>query len=95
MEIEKMADSYPQGRVVPKITWKLTKQIVELNGSPDKGEIVKFIEQMPIADSKHVRTFIAQCEPKLDLTRKVTAPSGDTLEVSIGFGAEFFRPFYF
>jgi hypothetical protein len=50
---------------------------------------------MPIADSKHVRTFIAQCEPKLDLTRKVTAPSGDTLEVSIGFGAEFFRPFYF
>ena len=33
MDIEKMSDSYPKGRVVPKVTWRLAKQIVELNGS--------------------------------------------------------------
>ena len=28
MEITKMADSYPQGRVVPRITWRMQKEIV-------------------------------------------------------------------
>jgi len=29
----------------------------------DKGEIMKFIEQMPIADSKHIRKFMYDNEP--------------------------------
>jgi hypothetical protein len=28
------------------------------------------------------------------LTQTVTTPSGDTIQVEIGFGVEFFRPFY-
>jgi hypothetical protein len=94
MEIEKMADTYPQGRVAPKVTWRLTKQIVELNGSTDKGEIVKFIEQMPIADSKFLKKFMDENEPKLDMKKTVTTPSGELLTVNVGFGVDFFRPFF-
>lgn len=94
MEIQKMTDLYPQGRIVPKITWRLQREIVEMNGSSDKGEIAKFIEQMPILDSKHIRKFMEENEPRLDMKRIVLAPSGEKLTVNVGFGVEFFRPFF-
>jgi hypothetical protein len=93
-DIERMADEYPSNMVAPKVTWKLTKQIVELNGSTDKGEIAKFIEQMPIMDSKFIKNFLNTNEPRIDLSREVTAPSGKKVTVRIAFGAEFFRPFF-
>lgn len=94
MEIGRMADTYPQGRVVPKITWRMQKEIVEVNGTTDKGEISKFIEAMPIADSKYIRNFMNQNEPRLDMTKMLIAPSGEKLTVNVGFGADFFRPFF-
>jgi hypothetical protein len=94
MEIQKMSDSYPQGRTVPKVTWRLNKQIIEINGVTDKSEIAKFIEQMPIADSKFIRQFMDDNEPRLDLNRTILAPSGEKLTVNVGFGVDFFRPFF-
>jgi hypothetical protein len=93
-EISKMVDSYPVGRIAPRITWKLQRQIVEIDGVTDKVEIIKFIEQMPIADSKYVRTFMNENEPRLNMFKEVTAPSGERLAVNVGFGVEFFRPFF-
>ena len=93
-EIQKALDSYPQGRIPPKITMTLSRQIVELNGNTDKGEIAKFIESMPIADSKYIRNFITENEPRLDLRKVVIAPSGERLTVNVSFGVEFFRPFF-
>jgi hypothetical protein len=94
MEVQKMVDSYPQGRVAPKITWRLNKQIIEINGVQDRSEISKFVDQMPIADSKYIRKFMDDNEPRLDLTRTVIAPSGEKLTVNVGFGVDFFRPFF-
>jgi hypothetical protein len=94
LENQRIADSYPSGRVAPKITLRLQKEIVEANGSTDKGEIAKFIEQMPIADSKFIRNFMSENEPRLDMTRVVMTPSGDRLTVNVGFGVDFFRPFF-
>jgi hypothetical protein len=94
MDVQKMADSYPQGRTVPKVTWRLNKQIIEINGVTDKAEIAKFIEQMPIADSKYIRQFMDDNEPRLDLNRTILAPSGEKLTVNVGFGVDFFRPFF-
>jgi hypothetical protein len=94
MEVQKMVESYPQGRVAPKITWRLNKQIIEINGVQDRAEISKFIDQMPIADSKYIRKFMDDNEPRLDLTRTVIAPSGEKLTVNVGFGVDFFRPFF-
>ena len=94
LENQRIADSYPVGRVAPKVTLRLQKEIVEANGSTDKGEIAKFIEQMPIADSKFIRNFMNENEPRLDMTRVVMTPSGDRLTVNVGFGVDFFRPFF-
>jgi len=92
--INKMVDNYPQGRVAPKVTMRLQKEIVELDGSTDLGEISRFVEQLPIADSKFIRKFMNENEPRLDLTKKVTTPSGEILTVNVGFGVDFFRPFF-
>ena len=89
-----MSESYPQGRTVPKVTWRLNKQIVEINGTSDKSEIAKFVDQMPIADSKFIKNFIDKNESRLDLNRTVMTPSGEQLTVNVGFGVDFFRPFF-
>jgi hypothetical protein len=94
LEIEKMAENYPKGRVAPRVTWRLGKQIVEINGDSDRNTIVNFVETLPIMDSKYIRKFLNDNEPKLDLTRDLIAPSGKKVETNITFGVEFFRPFF-
>jgi hypothetical protein len=94
LEISKMVDSYPQGRIVPRITWRLQKEILEVDGNLDKGEIAKFVEQLPISDSKFIRNYMNQNEPRLDMERVVMTPSGERLTVNVGFGVDFFRPFF-
>lgn len=92
--LDKVANSYPAGMVAPIVTKKLESHIVEMDGVTDKGQISQFINQMPIADSKSLRNFITECEPKLNLERKVMAPSGEMVTVNVAFGVEFFRPFF-
>jgi hypothetical protein len=94
LENQRIINSYPQGRTAPRATLRLQKEIVEANGTTDKGEIAKLIEQMPIADSKFIRQFMDDNEPRLDMKRVVIAPSGERLTVNVGFGVDFFRPFF-
>jgi hypothetical protein len=94
LSISKMAETYPQGRVVPRVTWRMEKEIIEIDGSTDKSVIAKFIESMPIADSKFIRKFMNLNEPRLDMNKTIMAPSGEQLTVNVGFGVEFFRPFF-
>jgi hypothetical protein len=93
-ELDKLSEQYPVGMVAPIVTKKLEKQIVELNGNTDKSKISQFVNQMPISDSKDIRKFLSECEPKLDLERKIIAPSGEEVKIDITFGVEFFRPFF-
>lgn len=93
-EIQKQVDTYPQGRVAPRRTWRLQKEIVAVDGNTDKGMISRFIETMMIADSKHIKKFMDKNEPRLDMSRIIMAPSGERLTVNVGFGVEFFRPFF-
>jgi hypothetical protein len=94
MEINKQSESYPTGRVAPKVTWKLLKQIVSVNGDTELSTISKFVESLPIMDSKYIRNFLDENEPRLDLQRTVIAPSGEKVDVNITFGVEFFRVFF-
>jgi hypothetical protein len=94
MDINSMATMYPQGRTVPRVTWRMEKEIVEVNGSTDKAGIAKFIESMPIMDSKFIRKFMNENEPRLDMNKTIMAPSGEKLTVNVGFGVDFFRPFF-
>jgi hypothetical protein len=93
-DINRMASTYPQGRVVPRVTWRMEKEILVIDGSRDKAQIAKFIESMPIADSKFIRTFMNENEPRLDMNKTIMAPSGEKLTVNVGFGVDFFRPFF-
>jgi hypothetical protein len=93
-EITEMVDQYPKGRPAPRITWRLERQIVEVDGSRDRSQIAQFVSRMMIADSKHIRKFLDDNEPRLDMQRVVTTPSGDKLTVFVGFGVDFFRPFF-
>lgn len=93
-EINKMADSYPAGRVAPRVTWRLQRQIVSVQGDTDQGSINRFVEGLPIMDSKFIRNFINDNEPQLDLRKTVIAPSGEKVDVEINFGVEFFRVFF-
>jgi hypothetical protein len=93
-EIEKLVESYPNGRVAPKVTMKLQKQINELEGDNDLGKIAMFVDQLPIGDSKYIRNFLKENVPSLDLTQTILAPSGEKTDVDIVFGVEFFRPFF-
>jgi hypothetical protein len=94
LEINNIVDNYPPNRIPPKVTLKLTKQIMEIDGKTDKSSISVFVESMPIADSKFIRLFMEKNEPRLDLKKEVTTPSGEKVDVNIGFGVEFFRPFF-
>jgi hypothetical protein len=93
-DLDVMAQSYPPNMVVPKVTWALQKQLIEVNGSKDSNDISKFIQTMPISDSKFIREFLDKNEPRLDLVKTVYTPSGKKVDVSINFGVEFFRVFF-
>ena len=93
-ELDDLSKGYPQGMIAPNITKRLEKQVVEIDGEKDRAQISSFITQMPISDSKYLRKFLGDSEPKMDLTRIVTAPSGEKVPVEVTFGVEFFRPFF-
>ena len=94
LELSKLNEQYPVGRVAPVVTWRLNKQIQEVDGITDKGQIAVFIESLPIMDSKFIRNFMRDNEPSLDLRRTTNAPSGELVSFEITFGVEFFRPFF-
>lgn len=93
-EITKLQESYPEGLAAPVITKRLEKQIVEIDGNTDYGQIAQLIQTLPIADSKYIRNTLRDSEPRLDLERVFIAPSGEKVSARITFGAEFFRPFF-
>ena len=93
-ELTKLDESYPVGVTVPIVTKRLEKHVVSIDGDESREKISTFINTLPIMDSKFIRNTMSDCEPKLDLNRTVTAPSGEKVNVRITFGAEFFRPFF-
>ena len=93
-EIEKIKESWNGNGVAPVITKQLEMMIKSVGGVRDALKIRGFIETMPIKDSQDFRKFVKDNKPGLDLTQTVRTPSGEDVQVRIGFGVEFFRPFY-
>ena len=93
-EIEKIKESWNGNGVAPVITKQLEMMIKSVGGVRDALKIRGFIETMPIKDSQDFRKFVKDNKPGLDLTQTIRTPSGEDVQVRIGFGVEFFRPFY-
>lgn len=93
-EIEEIEKSWNGVGVAPIITKELEMMIKSVAGNREMMNIHNFVEKLPIKDSQDFRKFVREHKPNLDLTKKILAPSGEELTVEVGFGVEFFRPFY-
>ena len=93
-DIENIMSQYPPNVTPPRITTRLEKQILSVDDNTDREFISKFVLNLPIMDSKHIRNTLNECEPKINLERVVNAPSGEQVNVRVTFGVEFFRPFF-
>ena len=93
-EIRKIEDSWNGNGVAPIVTKQLEMMIKSVAGNKDMMNTRNFIEKLPIKDSQDFRKYVKENSPKLDLKRIVKTPSGEDVQVEIGFGVEFFRPFY-
>ena len=93
-DIKKIEDSWNGLGVAPIITKKLEMMIKSVAGNKDMMNIHNFVEKLPIKDSQDFKKYAKDNTPGLDLKRTVKTPSGDDIQVEVGFGVEFFRPFY-
>lgn len=93
-EINEIQKSWNGLGAAPIITKRLEKMIKSVKGNKDMMLIHNFVENLPIKDSQEFRKYVNDKKPSLDLTRTVKAPSGEDIQFEIGFGVEFFRPFY-
>ena len=93
-ELEDIENNWNGIGAPPIITKQLAMMIKSVKGIRELMSIHQFIENLPIKDSQDFRKFVKDNKPGLDLTQSAITPSGDTIQVEIGFGVEFFRPFY-
>ena len=93
-EIDEIKKSWNGNGHPPIITKQLEFMIKTVQGNRDPMNVRNFIETLPIKDSQDFRKFVIENKPGLDLTQKTKTPSGEDIEFEIGFGVEFFRPFY-
>jgi hypothetical protein len=93
-ELDELEKNWNGLGVAPIITKQLEFMIKSVGGNKDIMNIHNFVENLPIKDSQEFRKYVLANKPGLDLTQAITTPSGDTIQVEIGFGVEFFRPFF-
>ncbi len=93
-EIDELNKSWNGVGVAPIITKRLEMMIKSIEGNKDPMNIRNFIETMPIKDSQDFRKYVNDNKPGLDLTQPATTPTGEEIQSRIGFGVDFFRPFY-
>ena len=93
-DLEQIKVSWNGNGVAPVVTKRLEMMIKSVQGNKDPMNIRNFIETLPIKDSQDFQKFVRDNKLGLDLVQTTTTPSGDTIQVNIGFGVEFFRPFY-
>jgi hypothetical protein len=94
LEIKEIQKSWNGNGVAPIITKQLEFMIKSIKGNRDIMNIRNLIENLPIRDSQSFRKFINDKKPGINLNQKTTTPSGEEIQFEIGFGVEFFRPFY-
>ncbi len=93
-EIDEIEKSWKGQGVPPIVTKQLEMMIKSVAGNKDMMNIHNFIQKLPIKDSQDFRKYVKEHTPGLDLKKEVKSPSGASVLVDIGFGVEFFRPFY-
>ncbi len=73
-------------------TYKMEKQLVEVNGNRDRNFIRDFAATMRIADAKALNDYINSIESGIDLKIEVTTPGGGSLATFLPLTTKFFWP---
>ena len=74
------------------ITYRLERQIVDVNGNRDKGFIKDFIEKMRVRDSKELKNYIEKIDCGVDLAIEVKTPRGESISTFLPLNVRFFWP---
>lgn len=85
-------DTEDKNPVNNALTYRLERQIVEVNGVRDKNYIKEFVQNIRIADSKKLRDYIDKIEPNVDLEINVSTPGGGTMKTFLPLNVSFFWP---
>ena len=93
-EIKEIGKSWNGIGVPPVISKQLEFMIKSIKGNKDPMNIRNFISTLPIKDSQDFRKYVKENKPGIDLSQTTNAPSGEQVHFQIGFGVEFFLPFY-
>ena len=95
VELKKLSAEWDQSAVAPVKTKKLEMMIKSLDGRRDQMEIYSFINnKMPLKESQDFQKYVNDKKPGLNLIFPIETPSKETINARVGFGVEFFRPFY-
>ncbi len=95
LDLKDLEKNWDQSIVAPVKTKKLEMMIKSLDGRRDPMEIYSFINnKMPLKESQDFQKYVDQKKPGLDLLFPIETPSKEIINARVGFGVEFFRPFY-
>ena len=73
-------------------TYRMEKQLVEVNGRRDRAYIKDFANSMRIADAKALNDYIEKIESGIDLNIEVTTPGGGSIATFLPLNVSFFWP---
>lgn len=77
----------------PEMTTRLKYMIVAINGDTDRGNIKKFVDNMPARDSMALRKHIRENTPELDMTFDFKCSEcGHDERMAMPLGVDFFWP---
>ena len=93
-EISEMQKSWNGNGFAPVITKQLEMMIKSVEGNKDLMNIRNFVDRLPIKDGQDFRKYVTEQRPGMDLKQTAKTPSGEDIQFYIGFGVDFFRPFY-
>ena len=83
----------PGMQLESRVTSRLSKHIVSINGVTDRNKINMFANNMPAQDSRRLRKHIGDHEPGIDMSSWMSCPHcGEDAEVNLPLGASFFWP---
>ena len=79
-------------KISNRITLRLEKSILEIDGVRDKIKISNILKNIPITDSRLLRKYVEDNEPGIDFNTKARIDGGRSVDTFLRLGKNFFYP---
>jgi hypothetical protein len=75
------------------MTDQYKRMIISVNGHKDRSALMRYVENMPLMDARHLRLAYKLVAPNIEIKETLSCNSCDhQQEVDVPFGADFFWP---